>query len=556
MLAVASSVSPEPHSLPLDKVKQLQRSSIIGYEQNGDNEGDLILQDISISPDPVRQRPRGVDDEPVSPSAETPRSIDQGGGSGDGKRHINQIGGNVSKLYKLKVDRVITSVSTIQFLTSLKPADDADLIELLKSSNDIKRVEILDRKKTTYRPFTESTEQDLSKTHYKIASYSARNKPIIIKILRYIDTSRGITEEMGDITYQSCEYLYEQLWNLFSLSSVNSTGPFKIIHKEILTLVKNEPNPVNPDEISKRDEDKLIKGTIKETSEIRKILGWDTVRNKKNNLFRDKLNSINDIIHSLAYKNTTDPYIYRINLLIVFAINYSLEHHVKAQLVKDPPKSLKYNFTYDILFMIYNVFIGVFKQKSRNNNMFYINIFINTDTSIEKREERANRGTSIQSTAVKDTMVLDKLPIPFTYEAIVQEQIYKLTNENARWKAFEESITRATQGALPPIAKSRPSTPRSGSAGAGSAIPVSPRAGSAWGGPARPGSAKADSAKLIAARKRIEGLGGGGGGGSHTRKKPRMKSKFINTRRRFTKEKLRKTIKRNHHHNISNKNLT
>jgi hypothetical protein len=34
-------------------------------------------------------------------------------------------------------------------------------------------------------------------------------------------------------------------------------------------------------------------------------------------------------------------------------------------------------------------------------------------------------------------------------------------------------------------------------------------------------------------------------GGSHTRKKPRMKSKIKNTRRRFTKEKLRKTIKRN-----------
>jgi hypothetical protein len=33
-------------------------------------------------------------------------------------------------------------------------------------------------------------------------------------------------------------------------------------------------------------------------------------------------------------------------------------------------------------------------------------------------------------------------------------------------------------------------------------------------------------------------------GGSHTRKKPRMKSKIKNTRRRITKEKLRKTIKR------------
>jgi hypothetical protein len=35
-----------------------------------------------------------------------------------------------------------------------------------------------------------------------------------------------------------------------------------------------------------------------------------------------------------------------------------------------------------------------------------------------------------------------------------------------------------------------------------------------------------------------------------------MKSKFINTRRRFTKEKLRKTIKRNRRHNISSSNRT
>jgi hypothetical protein len=438
----------------------------------------------------------------------------------------------------------IKSDSTIQFLTSLKPADDANLIELLKSLKveEIKREEIVDRKKTKYRPFTESTEQDLSKTHYKIASYTARNKRIMDKILKYIDASRGITEKPGDITHQSCLYLYEQLWNLFSLSSNNSTEPFKIIHKEILTLVKNEPNPVNPDEISKRDEDKLIKGTIKETSEIREILRWDRVR-KKNNFFRDTLNSINDVIHSLAFKIKTDPYIYRINLLIIFAINYSLEHHVKAQLVKDPPKSVNYNFTYDILFMIYNVFIGVFKQKSRNQ-MFYTNIFIKDTGDAERAERLAKR----EPNPDKKMTALATLPNPFTYEAIVQEQIFKLKQENAQWKAFEESITRATQGALPPIPQSRPSTPR----------PVSPRAVSAWGGPARPGSAKAGPARSsnFTDRARKLGGGGGGGGGSHTRKKPRMKSKFINTRRRFTKEKLRKTIKRNHHHNISNKNLT
>ena len=38
-------------------------------------------------------------------------------------------------------------------------------------------------------------------------------------------------------------------------------------------------------------------------------------------------------------------------------------------------------------------------------------------------------------------------------------------------------------------------------------------------------------------------------GGSHTRKKPRMKSKIINTRRRFTKEKQRMTRKRNSRNN-------
>jgi hypothetical protein len=174
--------------------------------------------------------------------------------------------------------------------------------------------------------------------------------------------------------------------------------------------------------------------------------------------------------------------------------------------------------------------------------MFYINIFIKDTGDAERAERLAKR----EPNPDKKMTALATLPNPFTYEAIVQEQIFKLKQENAQWKAFEESITRATQGALPPIPQSRPSTPRPGTAVAGLQSQGLPMPG-----PARPGSAKAATNR---AREFIERLGGGGG--SHTRKKPRMKSKFINTRRRFTKEKLRKTIKRNHHHNISNKNLT
>ena len=294
---------------------------------------------------------------------------------------------------------------------------------------------------------------------------------------------------------------------------------------------------------------------IKPANDILEELGWNdpvTVNSVFDRHLKTLCGKIEEIVR--MSKGHRNPYFYRLNLLLIFAINKSIRPLANGS---------HYSFVYDILLRIYNVFIGVFEGLSSglHNKIFYINIFLESQPLPTSQTD--SRGIPI---------VVN--PIPGTYDAIVYQEISKLVNGDI-WKQFEFSLDSMLQRNLPSISiktgsVSRPTSPRTGSlrtdseSRPGSAIPVSAsRPGSAISVSAsRPGSPTryGRSVKLPATPPHVKIVkpttGTGSRGGSHTRKKPRMKSKFINTRRRFTKEKLRKTIKRNRRHNISSSNRT
>ena len=601
---------------------------MIGYVEEGDG-GDFVLE--SISPEPSSLRfPLGE----------------------GGNRHKNQTGGDGRKLYRLKVKPTITNSKTIELLTSIKRIDEIVFTGLLDKNDDITLQEIKPediRTNVNYTSFVETASGSSGgsevSTQYKIALHTARNKPIMNKILKYIDKTIKTSEapppsaplsaaqESG--SREDCEYLYGKLYELFvekssmifttihnsirkkckkneEVKKMNAAGikewlkdnevldedcelflKNNIDGKKLVTMDAHDISTLGVKEISraikiaslisqlKDDFTRLRNVKIKQPADILKELGWiDNVT--VNNVFIRHLNTlcrkIKDIVNMT--KGHRNPYFYRLNLLLIFAINKSIRHSANGH---------HYSFMYDILLRIYNVFIGVFEGLSSGFHIkiFYINIFLESQPL--PTSQTGSRGIP---------NVVN--PIPGTYNAIVNQEISKLVNGDI-WKQFESSLDIMLRVSLAPVgqtlnSKSRPGSPRSDSA----SRPGSPRSGSAsrpssalGTGSARTGSARTGSPRTVSESRPSSALGPGSAlrpvlerdssrrygksvtlpsltpisvkstngirssqGGSHTRKKPRMKSKLINTRRRFTKEKLRKTIKRNRRHNISSSNRT
>jgi hypothetical protein len=489
----ANSQSPDQASLTL--LQHNRKPRVIGYEDA--DEGDLIMledyQEESISP---KLQPIKTTSFPESASAT--KSFDQGGG---GNRHKNQTGGDGPKYYRLKVGPKITNDKTIEFLTSLKGIDKIDLRDLLADNVDIIREETPETvtKNKNFKSFIDSDPS----TQYKIASYTARNKRIMDKILNHIDSVRAETEakkkaagvqlrentgrpelppletppKTCNITPNDCNEFYNRLYKLMSMKPAPSSEVFESIYKQLITTpVCSSFN--------------LHNGTIKAPDDRLKMLGWSDKGPRHNQTFDNTLKRINEKIYDVASSTmheSADKYVYRLNMIIIFAINSSLAH---SSLMRS---SVTYDHTYSIIYHLYKIFIGVFEDKDVRH-IFYINIFVNPGR--------------------KQTTIETK---PKTYELIVESKtdIFLDTNSSKELNKF------LGEKYLPPLEPS------------GSARPASSR------------NVKVPS-ELSERIKRL-----GGGGGSHTRKKPRMKSKINTTRRRFTKEKLRKTIRR-----ISNNNLT
>jgi len=198
-----------------------------------------------------------------------------------------------------------------------------------------------------------------------------------------------------------------------------------------------------------------------------------------------------------VHKTPSNPYVYMLNMLIIFAINSSLFHdtqretHPKAESAN--ADMTVYNHTYTIIYDLYTIFIGIFKQRDLND-IWYINIFV----------EPGPRHLKIEN------------PTPDSYNRIVSQHATTFLTTHIAWSRLNDFvITVVRSSGLAPLTASSPVPP----------------------------STRLDEfqRRLKTAKTNIDRLGGGG---SHTRKKHRMKYKINNTKRRFTKEKLCMTRKR------------
>jgi len=541
----------DQESVTLNKIKSpdMIQSTLLGYTPRDSREQDEVSEDlifIDISDDDplINRQKSGV--------------VLLGGGLTNSNVHHNpdemyQTGGNkITKYYKLSLKKAITTLDTVKIFTSLSPLS---TINIKKENYDINRIEIqsTEFEKIKYVPFIQFGE-NIASTRYKMAMYSARNNSIMKKILSFIDTSRDSSRDKGS------QYYYGKLLEILSVNSDNST--------QFLTTIKTDL-PLSDSNI----------GSLKEVDALRLQLGWKKIGNKplKNDLFKVLLKRINPGIFSLSRQNPPrDRYVYMLNMIIVFAIN--------TYLLITSPTSKNDEFkdiTYRIIKSIYQVFTEPLKN-SDANGAIYFNMFCKSTITTPARGIK-------YPTITYQELVLNEIKSNKHLQNFIPVSVLLLNGEIL--PAIKD--TRRIKHKKPPAPAPSPNTdypsrprkiatyvsdddededtPAEATAAAGAAGDNSERL-SQWaviGGPSlRPQQPKSRKMHLLGPEVRestglkpnidpkgmfpqIKRIGG-----SHTRKNPRMKSGIKNTRRRFTKEKLRKTIKRNHNHNITSSNKT
>lgn len=577
----------DQESVTLNKItpSDMIQSTLLGYTPRNSKEQDEVSEDlifIDISDDdPLFYRRTGV--------------IQVGGGLTNSNVHHNpdemyQSGGNkIAKYYKLSLKRTITTLDTVKIFTSLSPLS---TINIKKENDDINRIEIqsTDFEKIQYVPFIQLGE-NIASTRYKMAMYSARNNSIMKKILLFIDTSRDPSRDPSRV--KGSQYYYGKLLEILSVNSVNST--------QFLTTIKTELQP----------SDSNI-GILKDVDVLRSQLGWKKKGNQplKNDLFKRLLKRINPGIFNLSRQNPPrDRYVYMLNMIIVFAINtyllFTTSHESNDDAFKD--------ITHRIIKSIYQVFTEPLK-KSDANGAIYFNMFCKTTTTTPAREIKYPTITyeelvlneikikeplqnfipvsalllngetlpAIKHTArIKHKKPPAPAPSPNTDYHYRPRKIEADGSEDPPAAAAAgDNSERSSQWAVLGGPSLRPQQPKSRKMFLGRKVRkstgVNPNISPHSLGPSTRPQPRTARMKLETRENgvfddpRVLDSKGGvnpnislralgfptNNGGSHTRKKHRMKSKINTTRRRFTKEKLRKTIKRNRHHNISSSNKT